>query len=132
MNKYNYPAIFTEEDDGSISVTFPDFSDVKVKASNMLEALNKSQDALCFSLVQMENENTAPPKATNVDKIDLENGQSVLQIDCDTLQYRREKNSEPYKKTISIPRWMHEEAVRRDIPCSQVFRKALLREMGIN
>ena len=132
MDQYNYPAIFTEKADGSISVTFPDFPEQKVKECNMIAARNKARNALCFILAQMEDANEELPHPTDIENISLDVGQSVLQIHCDTLQYRRDINSAPYKKTISIPRWMYEEAVRLDIPCSLIFRKALAKEIGIS
>ena len=46
------------------------------------------------------------------------------------LEYKRKHCSKPVKKTLSIPQWLNEEAIKRDINFSAVLQQALKEELG--
>ena len=50
----------------------------------------------------------------------------LVVVEFDLAEYRRKHNSRAVKKTLSIPEWLNEEAVKAGINFSQVLQEALM------
>ena len=89
-----------------------------------------ANDVLAFVLYDYESEGReipAPSKAENVEKSD---GDFVNYIACDTVEYARMHNSRAVKKTLTIPQWLNDIAIRQDVNFSQVLQEALMEKVG--
>ena len=53
-------------------------------------------------------------------------------INFDMMEYLRKHNSKAVKKTLSIPEWLNEEALRRGLNFSQVLQEALMKKISIS
>jgi predicted RNase H-like HicB family nuclease len=129
VNKLFYPAIFHREEKG-FWVTFPDFPECFTEGDNMEMAYEMSVDALGLAITSRKEEEQIIPKATQVDKLNVEEGVAVV-IEFDILEYYRKHNSKAVKKTLSIPEWMNEEAIAMGINFSQVLQEALMLKLGV-
>ena len=56
----------------------------------------------------------------------VKEGEFVNYIVCDTMEYRKMYSSKAVKKTLTIPKWLNEEAVSIGVNFSQVLQEALL------
>ena len=56
----------------------------------------------------------------------VKEGEFVNYIVCDTMEYRKMYSSKAVKKTLTIPKWLSEEAVSIGVNFSQVLQEALL------
>jgi predicted RNase H-like HicB family nuclease len=111
-------------------VTFPDFPECFTEGDNMEMAYEMSVDALGLAITSRKEEGQIIPKATQVDKLNVEEGVAVV-IEFDILEYYRKHNSKAVKKTLSIPEWMNEEAIAMGINFSQVLQEALMLKLGV-
>ena len=130
MNKLFYPAIFHIAEEGGFWVTFPDFPECMTQGEDMTQAYEMSVEALGLALTSREEEMEIIPKASRPDELDVEEGFLVV-IEFNMLEYRRKHNSKAVKKTLSIPEWLNEEAMKMGVNFSQVLQEALMVKLGI-
>ena len=110
-NRLFYPAVFHKAEEGGFWVSFPDFPECMTQGDSMDEAYEMAIDALGLSLSSIEDEGTDIPKASEFETVDPEDGILVI-IEFDMAEYRRKHRSKAVKKTLSIPEWLNEAAVR--------------------
>ena len=124
LKKLFYPAIFTPEDDGGYSVAFPDMDGCFTQGETIEEAYEMAFDALGLEIEFLESEKrTIPsPSAPNA----INKNEFVAIIEFDMLEYQKKHNSKAVKKTLTIPQWLNEEAMAKNINFSQVLQEALL------
>lgn len=111
MNRLFYPAVFHKAEEGGFWVSFPDLPECMTQGDNMDEAYEMAVDALGLSLSDMEDEGVAFPKASELEKVDPEDGVLVI-VEFDMAEYRRKNRSKAVKKTLSIPEWLNEAAIQ--------------------
>ena len=114
MNRLFYPAVFHTAEEGGFWVTFPDIPECMTQGDNMQQAYEMAVDALGLSLSTMEERGEAMPKASTLDKVDPEDGTLII-VEFDMAEYRRRNSSRAVKKTLSIPEWLNEAAIRENI-----------------
>ncbi len=131
MSKYVYPAIFTSEDDGGYSVSFPDIESCYTCGDDMADALTMAEDVLCLMLYDMEKEGKAIPAPSNSKAIETDEKSVVSLVGCDTEFYRRFYENKSVKKTLIIPMWLNERAERANINFSGVLQEALKIQLHI-
>ena len=129
MGKYVYPAIFTQEENG-YSIVFPDLDGCYTQGDDLEDGLSMAEDVLALVLYGYETDKREIPTPSK--SLDIEKGQFVNFIRCDTMEYRRMFNSKAVKKTLTIPEWLNEEATTLGINFSQVLQGALLKAVGKN
>ena len=61
MAKYAYPAIFTPEEDGCFSITFPDLEGCHTCGDSLEDGIEMAEDALALTLYGYEKEGKAIP-----------------------------------------------------------------------
>ena len=120
-----YPAIFHPNEDGSITVTFPDLPGCTTEGKDLPDALRMARDCLALFLDTQDELgiDTAPPSATG--SIIPEAGEYVTLIDADPEVYRRKRLSKAVKRTLSIPEWMDTAANQAGLSLSKVLQDAL-------
>ncbi|MDE8699277.1 type II toxin-antitoxin system HicB family antitoxin [[Ruminococcus] lactaris] len=131
MNRLFYPAVFHKAEEGGFWVSFPDLPECMTQGDSMDEAYEMAVDALGLSLSCMEDEGTAFPKASELDTVDSEDGVLVI-VEFDMAEYRRKNRSKAVKKTLSIPEWLNEAAIRENLNFSQILQEALMVKLGNN
>ena len=124
MNKYVYPAIFEPNELGGFNVCFPDLP-AATQGKSIEDAIAMGRDSLELLLYTYEEEGIQAPEPTPISDITVEPGQFVSLIDADTLEYRKMFNNRSVKKTLSIPEWLNEAAVKENVNFSQVLQEAL-------
>ena len=131
MNSLFYPAVFHKAEEGGFWVTFPDIPECMTQGEDMQEAYEMAVDALGLALTARENEKEPIPEASALDAVDPEDGTLVI-IEFDMAEYRRKNCSRAVKKTLSIPEWLNEAAIRENINFSQILQEALMVKLGMN
>ena len=79
----------------------------------------------------MEDEGAAFPNASELEKVDPEDGVLAI-VEFDMAEYRRKNRSKAVKKTLSIPEWLNEAAIRENLNFSQILQEALMVKLGVN
>lgn len=131
MNRLFYPAIFHEAEEGGFWVTFPDIPECMTQGDDMQQAYEMAVYALGLSLTTMEEAGEEIPKASTLDKVDPEDGVLII-VEFDMAEYRRRNSSRAVKKTLSIPEWLNEAAMRENINFSQLLQEALMVKLGVS
>ena len=132
MNKrLFYPAVFHRAEEGGFWVTFPDIPECMTQGEDMQEAYEMAADALGLSLTTIDNEGETLPKASSAVEITVEDG-ILVSVELDIAEYRRKNRSRAVKKTLSIPEWLNEAAIRENLNFSQVLQDALMAKLGMN
>ncbi|MBR5930725.1 MAG: type II toxin-antitoxin system HicB family antitoxin [Lachnospiraceae bacterium] len=125
MGNYYFPAVFTEEGEG-YNVRFPDLEGCFTCGDDLKDALNMAADVLACCLCDMEIEDQPIPAPSDGQKLKIEKGEFINYITCDTDAYRRQYKKISVKKTLTIPQWLNEAAIVRNINFSQVLQEALI------
>lgn len=131
MAKYVYPAIFTPEEEGGYSVFFPDLEGCYTCGDNLQDALFMANDVLAFVLYDYETEGRKIPTPSKVESMEKSDGDFVNYVACDTVEYARMHNNKAVKKTLTIPQWLNDAALKQDINFSQVLQEALMQKVNI-
>lgn len=130
MNKIFYPAIFHIAEEGGFWVSFPDLPECLTDGDDMIHAYEMAVDALGLALSDMYENRIPFPDPSRPDEIDAEDGFIVV-IEFDMLEYRKKHSSRAVKKTLTIPEWLNEAAIRQNINFSQVLQDALMSKVKI-
>ncbi len=131
MAKYIYPAIFKTETEGGYSISFPDIEGCFTCADTLEEGLKMAADALSLMLVSLEDDNESIPEASPIALLKVADGEFSTLICVDTIQYRHTLNNAAVKKTLSIPAWLNDAAVKAGINFSQVLQDALKSRLNL-
>lgn len=129
MNRLFYPAVFHKAEEGGFWVSFPDIPECMTQGDDMQQAYKMAVEALGLSLTTLE-EGEQIPEASSPDAVSVEDGFLVV-VEFDMEEYRRKHCSRAVKKTLSIPEWLNEEAIRRNINFSQVLQEALMQKVNM-
>lgn len=132
--KYKFPALLIEEDNGYF-VEFPDLDDVFTQGKTPAEAIENAEDVLNLMLWDKEENNEKIPEPSNLDlnKIQSDkNRKAILAIiQADTLEYRKRHDNKTVRKNVSIPSWLNQLAIKKNINFSNMLQNALKHELKI-
>ena len=128
MNKLFYPAVFHKAEEGGFWISFPDFPECLTEGDDMQEAYEMAVEALGLVLTGRAEEKEEIPKPTEVDQITVDNGVLVI-VEFDMMEYQRKHNSRAVKKTLSIPEWLNDAAIKAGVNFSQVLQEALMKKV---
>jgi len=129
--KYIYPAIFTKEDNGLYSILFPDLDGCFTQGSSVEDGMYMAMDVLSIVLCDMEDDKKEIPKPTEPMAIQVDNDSFVTLICADTAEYRKIYNGKSVKKTLTIPQWLNDAAIRENINFSQTLQNALKEQLHL-
>lgn len=133
-----YPACFIKEENG-YSVLFPDLGTATC-GETLDEAMWMAVDCLAGILYMMKKDGKTPPPPSQPGEVDLERVLAELygedeappvsdafvnMITVDVEEYAKRHFEKAVKKTLSIPAWLNEAALRADLNFSQVLQEAL-------
>lgn len=130
MSKLFYPAVFHKAEEGGFWVSFPDIPECLTQGDDMQQAYEMAVEALGLSLTTMEDAGEEIPKSSTPEDINMEDGFLVV-VEFDMAEYRRKYCSKAVKKTLSIPEWLNEAAIRKNVNFSQVLQEALMQKINM-
>ena len=131
---YVYPVVFTPlEKRAGYCVYAPDLKGCITEADNYADGIEKIRDGICGMIFIHETENRTLPTPTEPDKVEHKEGDIVSLVDAPMEEYRkRVENSKAVRKTISLPQWLFDMAVKHRLSLSDVLQKALMNEFGLH
>ena len=129
-DKFFYPALFHKEDDGGFWVSFPDIPECLTQGTDMSQAYEMAVDALGLALADRIKENNVPVP-TSIDFLVIAENSYPVIIEFDLLEYKKKHSSRAVKKTLTIPEWLNDEAIKKNINFSAVLQEALKAQLGI-
>jgi predicted RNase H-like HicB family nuclease len=126
-----YPAVFKQEANGEYSIFFPDIPGCNSCGKDLQEAYEMAFDALGIMLTYFEEEELPIPEPSNPAEITLTDNQFIAIIRFDYWEYKKKISNKSVKKTLSIPEWLNEAALRANINFSNVLQEALKQKLDI-
>ena len=135
--KYIYPAVFTFDTsdenfpNGVYLVNFPDLDACHTFGNTLEEAYNMAEDVLNLTLWDMEESKENIPAPSNPQNIKCNENSFVSLISADTLAYRKLYDKKAVKKTLTIPAWLNNLALERNVNFSNILQNALIKELGV-
>ena len=125
-----YPAIMKNE--GSvIQITFPDFPECEVRNTDQQRAISGAQGLLAQCILEIEDQERPEVKPSDAKDICLEENEQLVYIQVWLPYYRNPHKPKYVKKTLTIPDWLNELAVKNNVNFSEVLVKGLKKELGI-
>ena len=133
MSKISYPAIFYEEDN-SYWVEFPDLEGCFSSGETIEEAFEDAKEAIGLYLDRDEDMyNRIINKPSSVKDVCLRNPSSIVMlVEYDSLEYAKKYKTKAVKKTLSIPEWLNDLAIKENVNFSSVLQEALVKKLHIN
>lgn len=127
MAQFVYPAVFhPNEDDGSITVTFPDLPGCITEGKSLENALYMAQDALSVWLEYAVDNKEPIPAASSRQGMTLEAGEFVNLIRAEV------RDNRAVRRTVSIPKWMDDKVSEAGLSLSRVLQDALKERLNVN
>ena len=129
MNMIHYPAMFHEAEEGGYWAEFPDLPGCFTQGEDMNETYEMAKDALGLFLVDMVDKSEELPKASSLNDIKQENNSTIVMIPFNYLEYKKTIKKKAVKKTLSIPEWLNDLAIKENMNFSQVLQEALIEKL---
>ena len=132
-----YPACIYKEKYGGYSVIFPDLKHLATCGETLEEAMAMAVDCLAGYLFEAEKEGRLAAPPSNMKDIDISAEYDdyteafVNIITVDVEEYAKKHFEKSIKKTLTIPLWLNNMAVSRDINFSQFLQSALKDKLNI-
>lgn len=99
-------------------------------AKYVYPAIFQPEDVLPFYLYDLEVENKEIPKPSKAEEVKVKQGEFVNYIACDTVEYAKIHSNRAVKKTLTIPEWLNDAAMKQNINFSQVLQEALMKKVN--
>ena len=133
MSKIQYPAVF-HEDDNSYFVEFPDLEGCLSSGDTIESAFENAKEALGLFLDRDDDVyNRIINKPSSIKEICSKNVNSIVMlVEYDSLEYAKKYKTKAVKKTLSIPEWLNDIAIKENINFSSVLQEALIKKLHIN
>lgn len=125
-----YQAVFSETEDG-IDIFFPDLPGCLSCADTLDEALNNAQEALEGYILSCEDLDIDLPESSPIGSIKLKDNQVIYIINLWMPLLREQEENRSIKKTLTIPKWLNDKAVKENINFSHVLQSGLKNVLGI-
>ena len=122
--EYVYPAIFhPNSDDGSYSVIFPDLDGCITEGKTLGNAIYMAQDALRQWIGYLTEQSLPIPQASEDISCNKSEKEFVNYV------FVNADDTKAVRKTVSIPKWMDDEASHRNLSLSKILQDALITEL---
>lgn len=130
---YRFWALFDTSNDG-IAVSFPDLPGCFTSGDTADEAYVAAREALEGFLYLMEQDKEHIPTPSPLDLIlkqaDVNEAACEIQVYMPTVRDAMEARA--VKKTLTVPKWLNDEAERQHLNFSQILQEGLKRSLGID
>ncbi|MEK5036341.1 type II toxin-antitoxin system HicB family antitoxin [Paenibacillus sp. FSL R7-0302] len=130
---YRFWSLLDASEDG-VSVRFPDLPGCLTAGDTAEEAHAAAREALEGFLYVMEQDGDSIPDPSTLDVIlkQAEAGEAALDVMVWMPTVRAAMESRAIKKTLTVPKWLNDEAERQHLNFSQVLQEGLKRSLGID
>ncbi len=122
--RFVYPAIFHPNDDGNITVTFPDLSGCVTEGRGTEDALRMAQDALTQFLAAAADLKLDVAPASPITDVACERGEFT------SLVYAEIRDNRAVRRTVSLPKWMDDKVSESGLSLSKVLQDALAERLS--
>ena len=127
--KYAYPIVLTPSKQGYV-VYVPDF-DINTQGKDVPDAMYMARDAIGIIGIDMQDDGDRLPTPSPLSGVVSAQGDIVTMVDVDFDEYRRKNDNKIVKKNCSLPSWLNEQALARNINFSAVLQEALRERLGV-
>ena len=124
-----YPCIVKKED-GIFYANFLDFEGCFTDGETLEEVVINAKDVLSGTLFTMAKHNIPFPSSENK-KINLKDGEFLIYIDVWISPILEKVRNQAVKKTLTIPKWLNDEAEKQSLNFSNILQTALKEALGI-
>ena len=124
-----YPCIVKKED-GIFYANFLDFEGCFTDGETLEEVVINAKDVLSGTLFTMAKHNIQFPSSENK-KIDLKDGEFLIYIDVWISPILEKAKNQSIKKTLTIPKWLNDEAEKHSLSFSNILQTALKETLGL-
>ena len=118
-----YPAIFYQEEN-SVWAEFPDLEGCQTFADTLEECIVMAQEALEGYVESVLGRDIKLAPASDIRTITAEDNGFVMPIYCTLKNYAKETKA--VKKTLTIPQWLNDKAIKSNINFSETLQTALI------
>lgn len=125
-----YPARLSTKESGGYFIRVPDVSGCVTSGRTIEEALDNIRDALAGCLCVLEDEGQSLPDPSDPARV-ADDLSTVVLVDVDLLEYRRETDTKAVRKNVSMPAWLSYMADKRGVNCSQILQDALKKQLQL-
>jgi predicted RNase H-like HicB family nuclease len=118
-----YPAVIHDDPDG-FWAEFPDLAGCTSQGEKLEEILSNAKEVMKLFVLGLLEDGIAPPVPTrvkNLKNLDENAFPTLIESNIDLA-----KNTKSVKKTLTIPAWLNERALAKNIKFSQVLQEALI------
>lgn len=126
MTEFIYPAVFHPNDDGTFTITYPDLPGCISEGKSLGNAIYMAQSALTQWAEYLTDKKMDIPPASPAQSISVSGDEFVNLIRAEV------KDNRAVKRTISIPKWMDEQASDAGLSLSRVLQDALRKKLGVS
>lgn len=127
--KVIYPAVFHEDSDG-VWVEFPDLQGCQSYGETIQEVLDSAKEALEGYCVTLLEEKRKLPAASDIKTIEPGENAFTSLVETDlTTHFAKQKS---VKKTLTIPAWMNDFAIKKGLNCSAILQEGIMGIMNNN
>lgn len=135
-----YPAIFFKEEDGGYTVVFPDLNHLASQGDDLDEAMYMAIDCLAGYIYSEWEDKNQLPKPSDISEFDAYEywkkefaddeeeflGGFVTYVSVDVEEYAKLHFNKAVKKTLTIPYWLNQLAIKNKVNFSKVLKEALM------
>lgn len=131
-----YPACFYKEKEGGYSVIFPVLG-IATCGDTLEEAMEMAVDCLAGYLYDAKLSGEEIPHVPAVDEIDVDaeydeyESAFVNLVSVDVDEYAKLHFEKAVKKTLTIPSWLNDLAIKNGINFSQTLQSALREQLHV-
>lgn len=129
MTKHFYPAIFHKEG-GGYWAEFPGLDGCVTQGDSFEETYEMAAEAL--GLYLKTETGFKYPKPLDIDPHEIDADGLIVMVEFDELEYLKKVNSRAVKKTLTIPEWLNDIAVRENVNFSNALQNALMEQLHIS
>lgn len=130
MAKRFYPAVFTEENEGGYSVSFPDLPGCFTEGDTLEQAYEMAFDAIGLYVHSADGE-TSFPMASNPKQLKAGDNEFVVLVEFDLIEYLKKHDPTLVKKTLTIPAWVNKAGERNGINFSATLTEAVIEKIDL-
>jgi predicted RNase H-like HicB family nuclease len=130
-NKYIYPAVFTYEEDGQVSITFPDL-DCATCAESDAEAFTAAKEMLAVTMLGLEEDGETIPPASDLRNLLVEKDERAVLVEVSMTSVRLEAPNHAVSRTVSLPAWLNAAAIEAEVNVSHILQNALMESLNLS
>ncbi|MBE5812785.1 MAG: type II toxin-antitoxin system HicB family antitoxin [Clostridiales bacterium] len=123
---FSYPAVFIKTEN-FFKIKFIDFPKIEIASTSSIDAISLATKALENHIIYLIISKEEIPQASCIENIKFNDEDVPIFISGDIPEI----SNNYVKKTLTIPEWVNEMAINKQLNFSQILTEALLAKLGI-